>query len=242
RRARSRGMPRLAALVDRALLRTRNHASVEVEGSRHLESNSRQIGRILIQPPLRFGLQDCGQLLPGRHWWAGFDQYMTLETGGNCAKMARPNLIKGLNFKALAMAGGALFAAGAPVLAQGVQPTAPRANPAAQAPMATPPAAQPQAAPPPPAPPPLPPVVWNVQQAQDLIYYIQQIGREGLDPSDYDIPGLQAAMASGDPVRLSQEATARFNRVSNDLALGHVARNSRIQWFVVDKDLDPASQ
>ena len=156
--------------------------------------------------------------------------------------MGRPRVVKGLNFKAVAMAGCAVMVVGAPVLAQGVQPTAPKPNPAAQAPAATPPATQPQAVPTPPAPPPLPPVVWNVQQAQDLIYYIQQIGRDGLEPGDYDIPGLQAAMASGDPMRLSQEATARFNRVSNDLALGHVARNSRIQWFVVDKDLDEASQ
>ena len=110
-------------------------------------------------------------------------------------------------------------------------------NPALPAPNAAP---QPEAAPP--APPPLPPVVWDPVSAQDLVYYIQQIGKEGLEPADYDPAGLQAAIASGDPVRMSQEATARFNRVSNDLALGHVTRSARLQWFVVDKDLDAVKQ
>jgi len=113
-------------------------------------------------------------------------------------------------------------------------------NPALPAPNAAP---QPEAAPSAPPPlPPLPPVVWDPVSAQDLVYYIQQIGKEGLEPADYDPAGLQAAIASGDPVRMSQEATARFNRVSNDLALGHVTRSARLQWFVVDKDLDAARQ
>jgi murein L,D-transpeptidase YcbB/YkuD len=92
------------------------------------------------------------------------------------------------------------------------------------------------------APPPLPPVIWDPVSAQDLVYYIQQIGREGLDPADYDAAGLGAAIASGNPMALSQAATERFNRVSSDLALGHVARAARTDWFVVDKDLDAARQ
>ncbi|QNN67847.1 L,D-transpeptidase family protein [Sphingomonas lutea] len=94
----------------------------------------------------------------------------------------------------------------------------------------------------PPAPPPLPPAVWNMHNAQDLLYAIREVGSEGLEPADYDPAGLEAAMASGDPLRLSAEATARFNRLSNDLALGHVHKSARIQWFVVDKDLDAAKQ
>jgi murein L,D-transpeptidase YcbB/YkuD len=89
---------------------------------------------------------------------------------------------------------------------------------------------------------PLPPPIWGVINAQDLLYAIRQIGSEGLEPADYDPAGLEAAIASGDPLRLSTEATDRFNRVSNDLALGHVDKSARIQWFVVDKDLDAARQ
>jgi murein L,D-transpeptidase YcbB/YkuD len=88
----------------------------------------------------------------------------------------------------------------------------------------------------------LPPAIWDPVSAQDLIYYIQQVGKEGLNPADYDPAGLAAAMRSGDPVIVSREATDRFNRLSSDLALGHVKRAARLQWFVVDKDLDAARQ
>jgi len=78
--------------------------------------------------------------------------------------------------------------------------------------------------------------------AQDLLYYIQQIGREGLEPADYDPQGLDAAIRSGDVMLMSREATDRFNRVSFDLALGHVRKAARTDWYVVDKDLDAAGQ
>ena len=41
---------------------------------------------------------------------------------------------------------------------------------------------------------------------------------------------------------MSQAATERFNRLSSDLALGHVKKPARIDWWVVDKDLDAARQ
>jgi murein L,D-transpeptidase YcbB/YkuD len=110
-----------------------------------------------------------------------------------------------------------------------------------QAPMAPPPAAsQPQPELPPP--PPLPPAVWDQRNAVDLLSFIQQIGGDGLNPADYDPDALMAAIASGDPARMSAEATDRFNRVSSDLALGHVKRSARIDWHVADPDLDAAGQ
>jgi murein L,D-transpeptidase YcbB/YkuD len=140
-----------------------------------------------------------------------------------------------------------------------VRAGAPAAPPAAIGQVARPPAARPPAAPQPaapapgenapaapeaaqPAPPPLPPAVWDAVSAQDLLYYIQQIGREGLEPEDYDPAGLAAAIRSGDPMLMSQEATARFNLVSSDVALGHVKKAARLHWHVVDKDLDAARQ
>src|SRR5436305_8444832 len=98
-----------------------------------------------------------------------------------------------------------------------------------------------QAVPPPP-PPPLPPPVWDLVSAQDLLYYIQQIGKEGLSPADYDPAGLVAAIKTGDALVVSKEATDRFDRVSSDLALGHVKRSARTDWFVADPDLDAAKQ
>ena len=88
----------------------------------------------------------------------------------------------------------------------------------------------------------LPPPIWQVRDAQDLLAYIIGIGTEGLDPADYDPAGLNRAIRSGDPVVMSQAATERFNRVSSDLAFGHVRGDDRQGWFVVDKDLDDARQ
>jgi murein L,D-transpeptidase YcbB/YkuD len=93
-----------------------------------------------------------------------------------------------------------------------------------------------------PAPVPLPPPAWDVVSAQDLLYYIQQIGKEGLNPADYDPAGLAAAIQGGNPIVLSQVATDRFDRVSSDLALGHVKKPGRIDWWVIDKDLDAVKQ
>lgn len=93
-----------------------------------------------------------------------------------------------------------------------------------------------------PAPAPLPPAVWDVVSAQDLLNYIQQIGKEGLDPADYDPEELDAAIKTGNPAIISPIATDRFDRVSSDLALGHVKKPARIDWWVVDKDLDAAKQ
>ena len=87
--------------------------------------------------------------------------------------------------------------------------------------------------------PPLPPPLWQANQAQTLLNYIRQVGRDGLSPADYDMVGLEAAMRSGDPVAMSQAATDSFNKLASDLALGHVRGDARIGWFVEDNDIDP---
>ena len=138
--------------------------------------------------------------------------------------------------------------AAAPLPAQVAPPrAAPAARPAA-APTAAAPAtssAQPdQLRPvePVPAPAPLPPAVWDVASAEDLLHYIQQIGAEGLNPADYDPVGLEAAIASGDVNTISAAATQRFDLVSSDLALGHVKKPARIDWYLTDNDLNSTKQ
>jgi len=133
-----------------------------------------------------------------------------------------------------------------PAVAPTTKPPAPAATPAAQARPADPIAPLPEgaetAAPvAPPAPPP-PPLVWQMLQAKALLDYINGVGREGLSPADYDPAGLIMAMRSGDPMVMSAAATERFNKLSSDLALGHVRGDARIGWHVVDNDLDEARQ
>ena len=88
----------------------------------------------------------------------------------------------------------------------------------------------------------LPPPIWQMSDANDLLAYIIGIGTEGLDPRDYDPAGLNLAIRSGDPLLLSKAATERFNQVSSDLAFGHVRGGNRVGWHVTDKDLDDARQ
>jgi murein L,D-transpeptidase YcbB/YkuD len=112
--------------------------------------------------------------------------------------------------------------------------------PAAQAP-ATPGSAVDPLAAQPTAPPP-PPPLWMPADVQQLLGYIGGIGREGLDPAEYDPQGLAAALNAGDPIGFSAAATERFNKLSNDIALGHVRRADRDGWNIVDKDLDATKQ
>jgi murein L,D-transpeptidase YcbB/YkuD len=93
-----------------------------------------------------------------------------------------------------------------------------------------------------PTPLPVPPAVWDVPNAEALLNYIGGVGKEGLEPADYDPAGLQAAIQSGNVAAISAAANASFNKLSVDLALGHVRKPGRIDWWVVDPDLNSAKQ
>ena len=84
----------------------------------------------------------------------------------------------------------------------------------------------------------LPPPLWALEDAEELVAFIGSVGTEGLDPRDYDADGLTAALRSGDPLIVSHAATERFNTLSSDLALGHVRGDARQDWHVVDNDID----
>ncbi len=84
----------------------------------------------------------------------------------------------------------------------------------------------------------LPPPLWALEDAEELVAFIGSVGTEGLDPRDYDADGLTAALRSGDPLIVSRAATERFNTLSSDLALGHVRGDARQDWHVVDNDID----
>ena len=122
--------------------------------------------------------------------------------------------------------------------------TAPQTKPAALQPATPPPAAQ-QAAPEVPSaplPPPAPPPIWTMADVNQLLLSILNSAREGLDPRDYDSAGLIAAMRTNDPMLLSAAATERFNKLSSDMALGHVRGDDRQNWHIPDPDLDAARQ
>ena len=148
----------------------------------------------------------------------------------------------------LLFAGAAVMAAG-PALSQIRPMGVPAPQQPAVQPVPLPPGtgapgtAQPQAQPPAaPVQPQLPPAIWDVPAALELATYINSLGTEGLNPADYDAPGLMTAIQTGNIALISQAATQRFNLVSTDLALGHVRKPARTAWFLVDGDLNAQKQ
>jgi murein L,D-transpeptidase YcbB/YkuD len=89
---------------------------------------------------------------------------------------------------------------------------------------------------------PEPPGNWRRDTAQELLRYVEQVGQEGLDPSDYGAERLRAALAGSDDAALSQVATPIFLRLVSDLSGGSVRGRSRVDWHMTDPTLDAAGQ
>ena len=83
---------------------------------------------------------------------------------------------------------------------------------------------------------------WTRPAAADLLFFVQQIGEEGLDPADYAPERLSAALTGNDEAALSTAATDTFLRLSSDLALGHVRADGRADWHHTDNDIDGHQQ
>ena len=159
----------------------------------------------------------------------------------------RARLTVWLSFSALTIAPAALATAQVPAQAvpQARLPAPVTRTNAQVPPLAVPGApaqAVPQAAAPTPAPPPRPPAFWTPADANALLMAIGDSAKEGLDPSDYDSAGLIAALKTNNPALVSAAATERFNKLSSDMALGHVRGADRQNWHIPDPDLDAAKQ
>lgn len=79
---------------------------------------------------------------------------------------------------------------------------------------------------------------WSVFAAQELVSVIEEIGDEGLDPRDYDLPALKDALAAGPSADLNEVASRNFVWLVEDLRDGRTPMDAREQWFVVDPDRD----
>ena len=92
-----------------------------------------------------------------------------------------------------------------------------------------------QALPPPPT-----PILaaWKLAQARELVSFAEGIAAEGLDPRDYKLAELKAAIAAGDGAALNTAASLTFQYLVEDLRDGRTPMADRRQWFVVDPDPD----
>ena len=79
---------------------------------------------------------------------------------------------------------------------------------------------------------------WTVAQASTLAEVIEGIASEGLDPRDYHLADLQAAIAAGPGAALNEVASHSFAFLIEDMRDGRTPMAARRQWFVVDPDPD----
>jgi murein L,D-transpeptidase YcbB/YkuD len=79
---------------------------------------------------------------------------------------------------------------------------------------------------------------WTISDAQALLKVAENIGADGLDPADYDLPALRSAIAAGEGSNLDAHAGTVFAWLAEDLRDGRTPMTSRRQWFVVDPDVD----
>lgn len=83
------------------------------------------------------------------------------------------------------------------------------------------------------------PADWNAGLARDLLAFGEGIGREGLDPGDYRLEALRAAIGNGSPDALELAATHSFALIARDLSDGHVPYSARRNWHILYQPLTP---
>ena len=79
---------------------------------------------------------------------------------------------------------------------------------------------------------------WSVGNAKSLVAMIKNIGGEGLDPADYNLASLSAAINAGPSEQLDEIASESFAFLVEDLRDGRTPMDERKQWFVFDPDGD----
>lgn len=82
---------------------------------------------------------------------------------------------------------------------------------------------------------------WSPTDLRELVEAIEEAPADGLDPADYDLPALNAAIASGDAMRIAPSASAHFQHLAGDRWEGHVRGKRRIGWHIVGPVADAAA-
>jgi len=111
-------------------------------------------------------------------------------------------------------------------------PTMPGAIQAAALDQEQPPATAPQPA----------SVSWRLNDARELLDYVQNVGAEGITPASYGPERLAAAIDSGDRARVTPIASEIFLQLAADLSGGQVRGRSRVDWFMPWSGLDDAAR
>ncbi|MEQ1542834.1 MAG: L,D-transpeptidase family protein [Novosphingobium sp.] len=83
-----------------------------------------------------------------------------------------------------------------------------------------------------------PVMAWSRTDAAALLGVIEKIDADGLIPTDYEPEKLRAAIAGGEGAALDAQASRSFAWLVEDMRDGRTRMADRLQWFVVDPDVD----
>lgn len=90
--------------------------------------------------------------------------------------------------------------------------------------------------------PPQPAPTWRRSAALELVAYIEQIDREGLEPAAYGLDRLRAAIDAGDEAAWTQAASEAFLKLTTDLSGGYVRGDGRVAWHMPDNSINGNEQ
>jgi murein L,D-transpeptidase YcbB/YkuD len=79
---------------------------------------------------------------------------------------------------------------------------------------------------------------WDRQDIAALVDAAEHAGADGLDPADYHVDDLRAALAAGDEGAAVEHASGIFAQLAGDLAGGRVAPEGRERWFIAAAPVD----
>lgn len=75
-------------------------------------------------------------------------------------------------------------------------------------------------------------VKWDTANIDALLSFAEGADAEGLDPRDYSVDELTAAVGAGDALAVEFAATALFEKLAHDLGAGAVPPERRGRWFM----------
>ncbi len=73
---------------------------------------------------------------------------------------------------------------------------------------------------------------WNVRSASQLVEFVENAGRHGLDPSAYEVEGLAAAIERSDALAIEIASASVFSSIAHHLQSGVTQPEDRFRWRI----------
>lgn len=79
---------------------------------------------------------------------------------------------------------------------------------------------------------PMPEIAWSRSQARELVAALKGVAADGLDPKDYDVAAVEAALAGGAGPALNTAATRAAMQLARDHLFGAVDDKRQFFWYI----------